>query len=406
MNKNRKKMKIHKMYLFAATALVLASCNSADDLGSSSSKGKAISFESPFVSKTSRATGDLTTSNITTTAIKVWGDEYVPVTGEGTIQQSSKVFTKDVANLTYEAGTSSDGKGVWNCDQLAFWESNKKYDFAAVAPSTLTGITYGETSEEAASAEHTLASRTLKISDLPAVQVVNNGETKSGDDVLVATANGLTDTGGKVQLSFKHILSRFNIYLYSSDVENPSDADNVTVKSLSIYLPNNNAKASYTQANHGKVEADKDTWAWSGFTNVENAADASALANSYTEYKLITTATRLTYAASPTEATNNAKETLLAPEFFIAPTAKVAEGTTTDLQLYLAVEYESYKTDWTTRTKKLFVPISDLHSFKQGCQTNLYINLHLYNFTPQPMDFGSMTLDGWSDFEDGEFNVK
>ena len=400
-------MKIHKMYLFAATALVLASCNSADDLGSSSSKGKAIGFESPFVSKTSRATGDLTTGNITTTAIKVWGDEYVPVTGEEAVQQSSKVFTKDVANLTYEAGASSDGKGVWNCDQLAFWESNKKYDFTAVAPSTLIGITYGETSSENADAEHTLASRTLKISDLPVIQVVNNGESKSGDDVLVATANGQTETGGnKVQLSFKHILSRFNIYLYSSDVEEPSDKDNVTVKSLAIYLPNASAKASYTQASHGNVDATKDTWAWSGFTNVESATDASALSGSYTKYDLITTDTRLTYAASPTEATKNAKETLLTPEFFVAPTAKVADGTTADLQLYLAVEYESHKTDWTTRTKTLFVPIQDLHSFKQGCQTNLYINLHLYNFTPQPMDFGCMTLDGWSEPTDREFNVK
>lgn len=388
-------MRIKQFYLFAATAMVLASCSSSDELGSSSPSRQAITFESPFVSKTSRATGDLTSDNITSTSIKVWGDQYAKnATGDNIT--STNVFSEEPATLTY-AGTEN-----WKCDRLAFWESDKSYDFTAVAPSTLTGVSFGEIGTES----FNLAGRKLTISDIPVVQVVNNeSETKSGDDILVACANKQTEESKTVQLSFKHILSRFNIYLYSSDVENPTDDDNVTVTDLAIYLPNADAKAKYEQKAHGVVAPDKDAWSWNGFTNVEKAETVDALNGNYQRFEVITEPTRLVYAAGPSDAVAK-KETKASPEFFIAPTAKVADATTTDLQLYLAVTYVSHKTGWETRTKTLFVPIQDLHSFKQGCQTNLFINLHMYQFSPQPLDFGSMTLDDWSTPNDGQFNVK
>ena len=387
-------MRIRKIYLFAATALMLASCSSSDELGSPTSSKKAITFESPFVSKTSRATGDLNTSNINSTNIKVWGDQYAKnATGDIT---SENVFSNEPATLSYNGS-------AWKCDRLAFWENDKSYDFTAVAPATLQSISFGNASTES----FTLANRKLTISDIPVVQVVNNGsdtEAKSGDDILVACANKQTEASKTVQLSFKHILSRFNIYLYSSDVENPTEADNVTVSDLAIYMPTANAKAQYVQAAHGAVNPGSDQWTWSDFTNVENAENAEALGEKYQKFEVINKETRLVYADSPSGAVQK-KETLASPEFFIAPTAKITDATTKDLQLYLAVTYISHKTGWTTRTKTLFVPIQDLHSFKQGCQTNLFINLHMYQFSPQPLDFGSMTLDDWSTPNNGQLDV-
>lgn len=387
-------MRIKKFYLFAATAMVLASCSSSDDLGMSGTSRQAITFESPFVSKTSRATGDLNTDNITSTSIKVWGDQYdKSATGDNIT--SNNVFSNEPATLTYAADKS------WKSDRLAFWESDKKYDFTAVAPATLTSVSFGQANAEG----FKLTDRKLTISDIPVVQVVNNGEEKSGDDILVACANNQTETSKTVQLSFKHILSRFNIYIYTSDVENPTDADNVTVTDLAIYLPKADAKAKYEQKAHGAVAPGKDTWSWDGFANVEMAETADALNGNYQKFEVITEPTRLVYAAGPSDALTK-KETKASPEFFIAPTAKVAEATKANLQLYLGVTYVSHKTGWTTRTKTLFVPIQDLHSFKQGCQTNLFVNLHMYQFSPQPLDFGSMTLDDWSTPNDGQFNVK
>lgn len=386
-------MRISKIYLFAATALMLASCSSSDELGSPTSSKKAITFESPFVSKTSRATGDLNTSNINSTNIKVWGDQY-DKNATGSDITSENVFSDEPATLSYDGS-------AWKCDRLAFWESDKNYDFTAVAPATLQSVSFGEASSESFS----LSNRKLTISDIPVVQVVNNGsDAKSGDDILVACANKQTEASKTVQLSFKHILSRFNIYLYSSDVEIPSDADNVTVKDLAIYMPTANAKAQYVQAAHGAVNPGSDLWTWSGFNNVENAVSVEALGDNYQKFEVINKETRLVYAASPSDAVQK-KETLASPEFFIAPTAKITDATTQDLQLYLAVTYISNKTGWETRTKTLFVPIQDLHSFKQGCQTNLFINLHMYQFSPQPLDFGSMTLDDWSTPNDGQFDV-
>ena len=389
-------MRISKIYLFAATAMILASCSSSDELGSPTSSKKAITFESPFVSKTSRATGDLSTGNINSVNIKVWGDQYAK-NATGSEITSANVFSNEPATLSYDGS-------AWKCDRLAFWESDKSYDFTAVAPATLQNVNFGEASAE----NFTLADRKLTISDIPVVQVINNGsdaQAKSGDDILVACANKQTEASKTVQLSFKHILSRFNIYIYNSDEENPSETDNVTVKDLAIYMPTASAKATYKQAAHGAVNPGSDLWSWSGFTNVENAVSAEALGDNYQKFELITNPTRLVYAADPSEAVLK-KETLASPEFFIAPTEKIADATTADLQLYLAVTYDSNKSGWVTRTKTLFVPIQDLHSFKQGCQTNLFINLHMYQFSPQPLDFGSMTLDDWSTPNDGQFDVK
>ena len=388
-------MRINKLYLFAATAMVLASCSSSDELGSPTSSKKAITFESPFVSKTSRATGDLNNSNINSTNIKVWGDQYAK-NATGSAITSANVFSNEPATLSYDGS-------AWKCDRLAFWESDKSYDFTAVAPATLQNVNFGEANAES----FTLADRKLTISDIPVVQVINNGsdaQAKSGDDILVACANKQTEASKTVQLSFKHILSRFNIYIYSSDVENPTDADNVTVKDLAIYMPTASAKATYKQAAHGAVNPGSDLWSWNGFTNVENAENVEALGENYQKFEVINKETRLVYAASPSDAVQK-KETLASPEFFIAPTKKITDATTADLQLYLAVTYVSHKTGWDTRTKTLFVPIQDLHSFKQGCQTNLFINLHMYQFSPQPLDFGSMTLDDWSTPNDGQFDV-
>ena len=394
MNKTSTTMRISKLYLFAATALVLASCSSSDELGSPTSSRKAITFESPFVSKTSRATGDLNTGNITTTNIKVWGDQYAKTTTDGAIN-ATNVFSDEPALLSYDGS-------AWQCNRLAFWESDKNYDFTAIAPADLQGVKYGNTDGNS----FLLADRKLCISDIPVVQVVNNNsDPKSGDDILVSTITKQSEASQTVQLSFKHILSRFNIYIYCSDVENPTENDNVTVTDLAIYMPKASATAEYKQAAHGAVTPGSDLWTWTGFNNMENAESAEALDDNYQKFELITEPTILAYAANPSEAVAN-KKTLLSPEFFIAPTAKVSDATTADLQLYLAVTYESHKADWTTRTKTLFVPIQDLHSFKQGCQTNLYINLHLYNFTPQPIDFGSMVLDDWSTADDGQFDVK
>ena len=394
MNKTSTTMRISKLYLFAATALVLASCSSSDELGSPTSSRKAITFESPFVSKTSRATGDLNTGNIKTTDIKVWGDQYAK-NASGSDITSTNVFSNEPATLSYDGS-------AWKCDRLAFWESDKAYDFTAVAPATLTGAKFGDANAES----FKLSDRKLTISDIPVVQEVSNDDNaKKGDDILVATATKQTEATGEVQLSFKHILSRFNIYIYSSDVENPSDSDNVTVNDLAIYMPTASAKAMYTQAAHGSVNPGSDQWSWSDFNNVENAETAEALGDNYQKLEIIKEPTRLIYAASPSEAAVK-KETLAKPEFFIAPTSKVADATTADLQLYLAVTYVSHKLGWDTRTKTLFVPIQDLHSFKQGCQTNLFINLHMYQFSPQPLDFGSMVLDDWSSADSGQFDVK
>ena len=400
------KMKMRKFYLFAATALVLASCSSSDELGgNTSSSKKAIQFAAPFVGKT-RATGDLDVNSITNAKISVWGDQYVNSWDEA---DKKDVFNDHVATLSYDATSTH-----WNLDKIAFWEDGYKYDFAAVAPAP---------AENGFKAEYT--NGLVKISDIPVVQTIGNGSTssdadasastKSGDDILVAMKTGQTATSDNdaVQLSFRHILSRFSIYAYTSmTVEDKtmdeSDPDAsatpttkpaaVTITKLTLYMPK--ATATYQQKTHNEgAVSGSDTWTWSGFTNSTTASSAEDVKNTYDAFEVITDANKKSVPYNTGAANvlneikqNDKKATYLCPmEFFVAPTALTETTPTTEnLQLYMDITYEM---DGVHEEK--FVPVQDLHAFKQGYQTNLIISIE--NKPQQPVSFTNFSVNSWID---------
>ena len=380
-------MKMKKIYLFAATALVLASCSSSDELGgSTSSSKKAIQFAAPFVGKT-RATGDLDVNTIQNTNISVWGDQYVNSWDE---TGKKDVFNDHVATLSYDATSAN-----WNLNKIAFWEDGYKYDFAAVAPAP---------AENGFKAEYT--NGLVSISDIPVVQAIGNATTssedsdagaatKSGDDILVAMKTGQTATSdnGMVQLSFRHILSRFSIYAYTSMNEEAQ----VTITKFTLYMPK--ATATYQQMSHndGAVSG-SDTWTWSGFTNSTTAKSAADVKDTYEAYEIITEANKMSvpYSASAANALNDIKQndkkaTYLCPkEFFVAPTALTSTTPTTEnLQLYMDITYEM-----NGMPEEKFVPVQDLHAFKQGYQTNLIISIE--NKPTEPIGFKNFSVSDWT----------
>ena len=379
-------MKMRKFYLFAATALVLASCSSSDELGgTTSSSKKAIQFAAPFVGKT-RATGDLDVNSIQNAKISVWGDQYVNSWEE---TDKKDVFNDHVATLSYDATFNQ-----WNLNKIAFWEDGYKYDFAAVAPAP---------AETGFKAEYT--NGLVTISDIPVVQTIGNGSsssdadasaaTKSGDDILVAMKTGQTATSdnGAVQLSFRHILSRFSIYAYTS-----MTPATVTITKLTLYMPK--ATATYQQKTHNEgAVSGSDTWTWNGFTNSTTASSAEDVKDTYNAYEVITDANKMSVAYNTSAANvlneitqNDKKASYLCPmEFFVAPTALTeTTPTTVNLQLYMDITYEM---DGLQEEK--FVPVQDLHAFKQGYQTNLFISIE--NKPQQPVRFTNFSVNGWID---------
>lgn len=397
-------MKMRKFYLFAATALVLASCSSSDELGgTTSSSKKAIKFAAPFVGKT-RATGDLDVNSIQNAKISVWGDQYVNSWDE---TDKKDVFNNHVATLSYDATSAS-----WNLNKIAFWEDGYKYDFAAVAPAP---------AETGFKAEYT--DGLVTISDIPVVQTIGNGSTssdadasavtKSGDDILVAmkTGQSATTENDGVQLSFRHILSRFSIYAYTSMTEakpaESSDAEGsttttttkpVTITKLTLYMPK--ATATYKQNSHNEgAVSGSDTWIWNGFTNSTTASSAEDVKGTYDAYEVITNANKMSVPYNTSAANvlneikqNDKKASYLCPmEFFVAPTALTETTPTTEnLQLYMDITYEM---DGLHEEK--FVPVQDLHAFKQGYQTNLFISIE--NKPQQPVRFTNFSVNGWID---------
>ena len=370
-------MKIKKICLFAAAALALASCSSSDELGGSTSSQKAIQFAAPFVGKT-RATGDLDVNTIQNAKVSVWGDQYVNSYNE---DNSKSLFNGGMATLSYNTTSTN-----WDLNKIAFWEDGYKYDFTAVAPAA---------AEDGFKAAYSKG--LLTISNIPVVQTIGNGDVKGGDDILVATKTGLDSSMGDVQLSFRHILSRFSIYAYTSmGEENP-----VTITKLTLYMPK--ATATYQQNSHndGAVSG-SDTWAWTGFTNSTTATKAEDLKNSYEAYEVITEANKMnvTYNASASSVLNDIKlvtektKYLCPKEFFIAPTALYAPASTESLQLYMDITYEM---DGVQEEK--FVPVQDLHAFKQGYQTNLIIDIE--NKATQPISFQNFIVNDWADSSNG-----
>lgn len=361
--------------LWATAILLLAGCSNSDEWdGSPETSKSVITFDNPFVKKSTRATGDLTTANITATTIKVWGDKYT--TGTTTATDVFDATESDVsATLTY-SGTA------WACSKIALWETGNSYDFTAVAPSTVSA-TY-------ATGTATLDDRKLTVSSIPVVQTISNadGEGKNGEDILVAAANNQTIATGSVQLSFKHILSRFSVYVYTTV---KTEVSPITITALKLYLPGDGTTATYAQNTHGAVIAGTDSWTWTGFTNVENATDAASLATVYKAYDIVTTATdALPVCSTPAAAAEKTGGARLLPqEFFIAPTAVKDVPTTDDLQLYMDITFT-----YDNKSYSKFCPVQDLHSFTQGYQTNLYICV---NEPKQAIFFNSMSVDGWTD---------
>ena len=381
-------MRKRHFFLFASAVAMLTACSS-EYLGTTETSKQAIRFDVPFVGKTTRSTGDLNNTNISNQAIKVWGDEYAD--GTGTSVFSGEGYAK----------LSKTG-GVWDIDKIAFWDETQKYDFLAVAPYDLANVSYGTVG-----GSYTVADRKLSISEIPAVKKIADG-----DDILVAATNDQSKTANAdngVQFNFSHILSRFSVYAYTAIPNDETTGYTVTLKSLSLYLPNDKAKAKYTQAAHGEVNNDADAWEWSGFTNAATTATEADLSANYTEYALTgENVIALQYATTLADARQAAKNEatkenyLLQPEFFIAPTTKIEANTIADLQLFMKISYTvTGKGDNKSETYTKFVPIQDLHSFKQGHQTNLFICIG-----EGDIKFGSFNVTGWQNADDAEHDFK
>ena len=365
-----------------ASLFALGACTNTDDFAESTSENKAeIAFANPFISKTTRSTGDIKdAAALQNFKVKVWGEKYAST---GDYVSGDYVFNG--TELTYNAATQ---KWEHNITPAPKWETGKDFDFVGFAPANAAAnVAYNEGK--------------IELTGVPVLQRVTNDNGENvGDDYLLS---GLTTSKSgnlreDVSLNFNHILSRLSVYTYTT-------LDNATYKveisKLSLYLPNSTLSASYKEYDHSGPVLGNDTWTWEGFTNANsNAASSSELGGSYEAADFVAASSPLTVNYAQTASTTTAN-VFANKNYFIAPTP-----TGESVNFFLVISYTITKnatdanpdgTDKKTYTK--FVNIAELTQLKQGYQHNLFIGI-----MPTAIKFNVESVEGWKENVEGNDN--
>ena len=368
-----KTLNLSKLFLASQIALIMA-CSENNSSEPVKNNGNAITFGTPYVNnKTKSATGDITNvDELKKHSIKVWGEKYSSTQYDANTAQN--IFEQNnYTSLTWNADYN-----IWNYNNLVLWEDDMNYDFVGIAPE-----------EETLNASYQEGKVTL--TDIPVVQEIDNGDTKSGIDYLLSeTFNSMANNSGirgNVNLKMYHLLSRLSLYVWKkNETEN-----NVTLKSLKIYLPKQTAKATYEEADHSGPNMNNDKWTWTGFENITNATNAEMLAASYDEYETCNTEKNIPTCTSEESAQTNAM--ILDKEFFISPSPKDESFYT-----YISTTYE-IEANGVRKEITKFSRLVGFDKTTQGYRHNILICLDDNNVT-----FSIDTIEGWQTGNDNNDN--
>lgn len=170
-----------KKILFAAAALVaMASCATEDIV--SSAAPEAIGFDSAFVDNSTRSNYDPSYTND-----YLFDDFAVFAHVNGAVIFNDKKVTGSGIN------------GTWTYDGTQYWVKGAKYNFAAIAPKTVTGGGYWNNAV------------TSVNSDFSAITTEFDFRSTSATDLLYAEVEDITGKASgneKIGFSFRHLLSK------------------------------------------------------------------------------------------------------------------------------------------------------------------------------------------------------
>lgn len=218
-----------------------SSCSNDDDFlggGQTDAQGRqAIAFDVPFIKTATRAVVD--NSNIADQTLKVYGQR-------SDIGQGSWSNVFDGTQLSMQAGK-------WTPATPAFWYEYQDYRFVAVNPYSAP-FTYDTTSGY------------LQLTDVPAVQ-----ESVAGTDYMVSQQfTTTTNSNDRVAVSFTmaHMMSKLCL-----GIQKNGDYT-IRLNSSKVWLPNENATATYVGDSVNMSRADAHCWTWSEFDNNQIAPSA------------------------------------------------------------------------------------------------------------------------------------
>ena len=387
-----------KIYLLLAATAVLGACSESDVIKEVVENEVAIGFNGGFVDNATKAisgnnhgemnatlTSGVSEGTLCTdgNTIEVWGWK----TTKGT-STNTKIF--DNQTVTYTA-SSTQSTTKWVYTPLKYWDKTASYKFYATAPK---GAFTMPDEDDA-----TPTDRKFQATDIPAVQVLINkdcdnliktayntdtdvpGTASTAIDYLVAdvvacsagAANQGNDATDKdVDFTFKHILSKLNVNVKTTDAFNNSGEKYPQIKltkltlSFGEYTPatestsaswsnlwyDTNDKYQFDQTTAGAVMpfggTNPDTWT---ITDDDNSAVASPTDNSYISFQEdeSTTATGSTPKVAKQLLSTTAATVA---SYFVAPTDQTKISSSAVNHVYVTAEYEiTYlEADNTTKT--------------------------------------------------------
>ena len=402
--------------LFAA--LTLAACS--DDNNDEKTAGmQEVCFADPTVDILTRTSDNISADNIQDEKVKVWG-QCLGKSLHDDDTQGLGSYDGNLIETPFRTGEiiSCNENGTWQSQNTYYYPRDTYYfRFNAFAPadalpdaSATTGIsglsvfcnpkTMSFTGDGGKTA-------TYGITGIPVVQEIT--ASNDGYDLLVPNrflSAPKTDGSDRqaIAFQFKHILSRLSIYTYTS---HPTDNFEVKVKSIHLYLPDNEQfKAMYdccstnpgpqaaTTTSSGTVTPNSDKWGWAvasgsanGFVSVATLPRLDItvdddLNSTYKEYTVISIpdGETINYYSNASAA----QSANLAPtgnEYLLAPTPTFTVNNQQKphfYHYYLKIKYDVTKKDESTTiaiTKLLDLSDYNMDRIVQGTSHKLYINL-------------------------------
>ena len=219
-----------KKILFAAAALVaMASCATEDIV--SSAAPEAIGFDSAFVDNSTRSNYDPSYTNT---------NLFADFAAFAHVNEAVLFNNKEV--------TGSGRNGTWTYDGTQYWVKGAKYNFAAIAPKTVTGGGYWKNAV------------TSVNSDFSAITTEFDFRSTSATDLLYAEVEnieGKASGNEKIGFSFRHLLSKVKF-----SFKNEYSTEAFSIKVYDIRIVN-----AYKD---GHVKVTKNATEWTASTDSGN----------------------------------------------------------------------------------------------------------------------------------------
>ena len=410
--------------LFAATTLAACSDDTNEDSRSGMQK---VAFADPSVECLTRSTDDISADNIKQEKVKVWGQCLGATLHTGDPYGIGQYEGNLIETPFREGDFISFTNGAWQSTKEYYYPRDTYYfRFNAFAPadalpnasgasglsdpSNTTGIpglsvfcnpkTMSFTGDGG-----TIA--TYGITGIPVVQEISSS-TNAYDILVPSRFLSVPKTDGTdrtpIGFQFQHILSRLSIYTYTS---HPTDNFEVKVKSIHLYLPDNEQfKAMYdgcstnpgpqaaTTTSSGTVTPNSDKWGWAvasgsanGFVSVASLPRLDItveedLNSTYKEYTVMSSQEGETVQYhSNASAAQSANLAPTGNEYLLAPTPTFTVNNQQKphfYHYYLKIKYDVTKKDESTTksiTKLLDLSDYNMDRIVQGTSHKLYINL-------------------------------